>query len=239
VRRSSGEIIAFTDDDCTAPPDWVSSMVDAFARETDAGILCGAADAAPHDPSKVYVPWSERRGYRRVKGRFARLQIRDVGSKNMALRREVFELVGGFDECLGPGAPFQAEEDPDLLYRSVRLGYVMVVDPSIVVVHWGARSYEDGSVRRLLRGYFYGAGARHVKHMRCGDVLAFFLFFQTMAQEAGVLLNRLLRLDGFTGAGRMAYFFMGALRSLKQPVDRKKRLYVSAAEKRYGPAETS
>src|SRR5262245_43173732 len=41
IRETSGQILAFTDDDCVAPSDWIASVVAAFAAEPDAELMYG------------------------------------------------------------------------------------------------------------------------------------------------------------------------------------------------------
>src|SRR5262249_48638839 len=46
VRRSTGPIIVFTDDDCLVDPDWISRIVSAFESEPDGELLYGRVIAA-------------------------------------------------------------------------------------------------------------------------------------------------------------------------------------------------
>ena len=41
IAASSGEVIAFTDDDCIVPPDWLRTIVTAFAADPDGDLLYG------------------------------------------------------------------------------------------------------------------------------------------------------------------------------------------------------
>src|SRR5690242_3334414 len=41
IRRTSGEILAFTDDDCIVPRDWLAAIVRAFAADGEADLLYG------------------------------------------------------------------------------------------------------------------------------------------------------------------------------------------------------
>ena len=41
IRETTGEILAFTDDDCIAPPDWLERVLGAFAAEPAADLLYG------------------------------------------------------------------------------------------------------------------------------------------------------------------------------------------------------
>src|SRR5438105_2442615 len=41
IASTSGDLLAFTDDDCIAPTDWISSIVAAFAEDASADMLYG------------------------------------------------------------------------------------------------------------------------------------------------------------------------------------------------------
>src|SRR5438105_15951698 len=42
VRQATGDIIAITDDDCEARPDWLATLADCFAAEPDVDVVGGA-----------------------------------------------------------------------------------------------------------------------------------------------------------------------------------------------------
>jgi glycosyltransferase involved in cell wall biosynthesis len=60
IRCSSGEILAFTDDDCIAPPDWIGSIVAAFLAEPEGDLLYGEVVAAGEAPGDIALTPSLR-----------------------------------------------------------------------------------------------------------------------------------------------------------------------------------
>lgn len=226
LRYARGEVLAFTDDDCTVSSSWIANGVKAMAREPEAGILFGEFVPIPHDPSKTYIPSFQPERYRQLKGRLGRLYCDYVASGNMFVRRAVFDRLGGFDEYLGPGALFLGGDDVDLAYRTLRAGFPIVVEPKNAVVHWGKRDYADGSGQRLLRDYYYAVGARQMKQIRCGDPLAVYALARSFLRETVILVGNLVRHGRPTGAGRQLQLIRGALAGLSQPVNRKLWLYV-------------
>jgi hypothetical protein len=63
-------------------------------------------------------------------------------SNNMAVRRDVFQTLGGFDETLGPATPAFGAEDLDLFLALVLRGYRIAYRPAATVRHahrddWG------------------------------------------------------------------------------------------------------
>ncbi len=226
LAMAEGAVTAHTDDDCTVPPDWLGRAVAVLEDEPDAGIVFGAVSAAPHDGRETFLPAFRTQGYRRLQGRFARLHAQALAGANMVMRRAVFERLGGFDECLGPGSLFRSGDDDDLAYRALRAGFAVVLDPANATVHWGKRSYADGSARKLLRHYRYGDGAGFMKHIRCGDPLAAYALIREACFETRFLASNLLRYRRASGAGRLWHLILGALRGLRQPLDRKRWLYL-------------
>jgi GT2 family glycosyltransferase len=225
LRYARGEVLAFTDDDCTVSSSWIENGVRAMAREAKAGILFGEFVPIPHDPGKTYIPSFQPERRRQLKGGLGRLFCDYVASGNMFVRRAVFDRLHGFDEYLGPGALFLGGDDVDLAYRTLRAGFPIVVEPKNAVVHWGKRDYADGSGQRLLRDYYYAVGARQMKQIRCGDPLAVYAFARSFLRETVITLGNLIRHGRPTGAGRQLQLIRGALAGLTQPVDRKLWLY--------------
>ena len=124
ISHTRGEILAFTDDDCEAPPDWLERVVAEFKVAPGVDILFGPVLPSPAIPEvqSVCVPaWSfpEARDMRPG-------EVCGMGA-NMALRRAALaRLPDGprFDPALGPGAPFPAGEEGDFVYRLRRAGRV-------------------------------------------------------------------------------------------------------------------
>jgi len=225
LAQAQGEIIAFTDDDCSVPPEWLRLGVETLSREPGVGVLFGKLMAAPHEARELFVPTFSPPRYRRLRGRRA-LAIPWMGvGANMFAPREVLDRLSGFDECLGPGGRFRGGVDMDLAYRALRAGFSVVQDPENTVVHWGERSYADGSARTLLRNNYYGAGARLVKQIRCGDLIAGYVLIRNAFGEVVRLAGSLVGQRRGTGAGRLFYLALGAVHGLGQPLDRRRLLY--------------
>lgn len=164
ISEATTELIALTDDDCEVPSDWLEMVARAFELEPRIGVVFGNVHPAEHDSRAGLVP-----GYVREKPFLARsmrdkVHVDGTGAC-MALRRSVWERLGGFDERLGAGTGFPAANDGDFTVRALRAGHFVYETPTVSVTHDGFRSW-DGA-RTLLCGYSYGTGAMLAKHVRC------------------------------------------------------------------------
>lgn len=226
IERTTGEIIAFLDDDCTVGPDWLTRVAAAFARQTDAAIVFGTVRDALRAPGYV-TPSFEFTAEQMLRGRSSFRHLRGMGA-SMYVRRTEQRHIGPFDIHLGPrpSARFPGGEDRDYAYRCLALGYGVVQTPSIVVQHFGARDRASGAVNRLFHGYTFSEGAQIMKAVRCGDPTAALLMGERLTYHlAHVYWRRLLRLRRpFNIMGSVAYL-RGLRASFELAVDRHRALY--------------
>lgn len=225
VRETHGEVLAFTDDDCIAPPDWIDSIVAAFASEPDAELLYGqvilpaALADCPDEVPTLHVP--ERKRLSQKDG----FRIYGMGA-NFAARRSLFKRIDGFDEVLGGGAPLRSSQDFDFQYRAYLSGAVTLLRPEVKIDHYGVRNRQQWPA--TLRNYGFGDGAFYFKHVRCGDLFATSLLVRQLARMiAREALNPIRRKPSMSAY--LLAIFEGARESLRFPVDRRRRIYLGAA----------
>jgi glycosyltransferase involved in cell wall biosynthesis len=221
IRESRGELLAFTDDDCIAPPDWIARIVRAFESDVEAELLYGQVlrpAALAH--SVDHLPTLSISSAQRLT-RGDDFKICGMGA-NFAARRRLFERVGLFDEVLGGGGPLKSSQDFDLQYRAYVAGAVVVLRPEVWVDHYGVRS--DAVWPATERAYGIGDGAFYFKHVRCGDTFALWL----LARRLVVLTTRDTARALLRRRGHWEYIrsiFRGILMSRHYVVDRRTRLY--------------
>jgi hypothetical protein len=132
-------LVAFTDDDVRAEPDWVAAIVRAFREHPEADVVGG----------RVLPMWPAPAPEWLTPHHWSPLALVDYGdvplvvnadqpiclvSANLSFRRPVLDIVGGF-------APdFQlvkhtigSVEDHELLLRVLRTGRTVLYDPSVAV----------------------------------------------------------------------------------------------------------
>jgi len=215
---ASGSIIAFTDDDCTIPDDWLSKACTLFARHPDVDLAFGNLEAVEHDPAENFVPIVSIVQFRVVsKPRLA--YVRGGAGANMIARRSLFDHIGPYDEMIGPGSRFVACEEYDIYFRTLMAGRSVAFAPELVITHWGTRSYSDGSGRRLLRGYAYGEGAVIGKHLRLRETSMVAVAAHIALQDVGGAVRSLVH-GRLAGLGSMACKWRGVIAGLSTPVDR-------------------
>ena len=130
-------LIAFTDDDCRPPPDWLARALDAATRHPG-DIVQGATrpdpweraswDAAPWARSQQIsppVPWAQ--------------------TCNIVYPRELIDRVGGFDERILTG------EDTELAVRAQQTGARLVGAPEVLTYHAVETPWLGRHLRSLWR----------------------------------------------------------------------------------------
>jgi glycosyltransferase involved in cell wall biosynthesis len=232
---SDGAIIACTDDDVIVPANWLSRIAHAFDEDSELGLLygqvcvperlAGALGAGAVVPA---LTWNKRE---RLFHSDHNYKVWGMGA-NMAIRRTLLDDVGGFDEAMGGGAPLRSSQDFDFAYRTYRAKYAVLLEPSIAVDHYGARTAEQWPATEVAYGI--GDGAFYAKHIRCGDTLALRLFLQRATRVLGHAVYhsvRQRRLVGVSIYGRN--LVIGIREASRFGVDRQRRLYRETARSRF------
>lgn len=155
IEAATGEIIAFTDDDCMVDDNWIAAIATAFADDRTLDGLTGRVAAiGDGDPDIVPTPLVMAT----QPARFSPTGDPSAhgGAGNFAARRDALRAVGGFDESLGPGSTVPAAEDIDLLYRLVQSGHHLAFVPSVQISHESWRPVEE--LLALTWSYGFGSG---------------------------------------------------------------------------------
>jgi glycosyltransferase involved in cell wall biosynthesis len=164
VRAATGDVVAFTDDDCVMSPEWLTAIAIEFDNNPSVAAIGGRVELydAKDQPYTIRTQ-TTREAYAPLK-----MTALIVGC-NMAFRREVLSAVGAFDESLGPGSRCRAAEDFDLLYRAHLRGLSIVYVPEVLVYHNHGRRTE-ADVRHLYAAYGVSMGAFYGKYLLRGDL---------------------------------------------------------------------
>ncbi len=157
VAATRGEILLFMDDDARpGKPDLVERLVRPLLEDPSIGVTGAARVLPPH------ASWFQRRVAAEIPRTVNAVPQSPLETNPplvgyghslitttcCAMRRDVFEEVGGFCEHLVTG------EDTDLFYRVRRSGYRLLMAPGVWVQHPAPANLRD-----LLRKYYwYGVG---------------------------------------------------------------------------------
>lgn len=166
VAAARGDVIAFLDDDATAAPTWLATLLRVHEEERPLAVG-GSIQPLWHGRKPAWFPpefgWVVGCGYRGLPARLA--AVRNVIGANMSFRKDVLDELGGFDGKLGriDSIPLGCDET-ELCVRAHRRwpdGRILY-DPSAVVTHrvsprrstlryFVARCYGEGRSKALVR----------------------------------------------------------------------------------------
>jgi len=154
AEAATGEIVAYTDSDCVADPDWLAYLV--AKMETGGLVACGGPNFPPPEDSLVPAAVAVSPG-----GPTHVLLSDDVAEHiagcNMAFRRSVLLSIGGFDPIYRA-----AGDDVDICWRFQDAGYTIGFSPAAVVWH-----FRRNTVKAYIgqqRGYGKAEALVYSKH---------------------------------------------------------------------------
>ena len=153
--HATGEILAYTDSDCMADPDWLYYLVGTLLSGDYAGVggpnisppaqnwhqACVAA--APGGPSHVLL---------------SDVVAEHIPGCNMAFHKWAFDKIGGFDPEYR-----KAGDDVDFCWRLQQEGQVIAFSPSAIVWHY--RRFTLKAFRKQQEGYGEAESLLRFKHL--------------------------------------------------------------------------
>jgi len=130
IKRAKGEIVAFTDDDCLIPGNWLSCIHDGFLQNQGTAGIEGKTltffrriSPLTHQVINTYSH-----------GIFP--------TCNIAYKKDVLEKIGGFNKTFG----HPHNEDVDMAWKALKYGGI-VFDGSVIIIH---PAYRRSISRKLL-----------------------------------------------------------------------------------------
>jgi O-antigen biosynthesis protein len=153
MEAATGEIVAYTDADCFADPDWLTHLVFQFQRSTaaavggpnlapDDGWLAACVAAAPGQPMHVLVSDQE---------------AEHIPGCNMAFLKDALLAIKGFDPLFR-----KAGDDVDVCWRLQQAGYWITFAPGAFV--WHHRRPNIRAFFRQQAGYGEAEALLRFKH---------------------------------------------------------------------------
>ncbi len=152
MQTATGDVFVFIDSDCTAPPNWLSVIKEAFDTDTELSAFGGRDDARPDFPALLlainysmtsFLTTGGMRGGK--KKRLAKFYPR---SFNMGLHRSLYKKIGGFGSL-------RHGQDIEFSNRIIKSGEKVVYLRDCVVYH-----KRRTSLRKFFRQVFNWGVAR-------------------------------------------------------------------------------
>ncbi len=155
AHASKGEVIAYTDSDCMADPDWLYYLIGTLLSGDYCGVggpnisppavnwVQAAVSAAPGGPSHVLL---------------TDVVAEHIPGCNMAFHRWAFMSIGGFDTEYR-----KAGDDVDFCWRLQTNGGVIAFSPSAIVWHY--RRFTLQAFRKQQEGYGEAESMLRFKHL--------------------------------------------------------------------------
>jgi GT2 family glycosyltransferase len=160
VQAASGDILAFTDSDCRAHPDWLRCALDTLARMPPRTILGGDVQIW-HEPDTAITAIE---AYESVFAYRFKLYIEQhgfCGTGNLVLRKPDFEDIGPF-------RGIEVAEDIEWGGRALRAGYIFRYVPEMIVYHPARASFRELCVKwdRHIQHAVNAGGTDPIWHAR-------------------------------------------------------------------------
>ena len=159
IAAASGDLMAFSDDDCYLAPDYLTALGSSF-ENNKVGFVGGRVLLFDPTDLPITIQTSEQ------PAQFLPQQYMPpsgaIHGANFAFRREVFNRIGLFDINLGAGTPCMGAEDTDLLQRALMAGFQGLYSPAPLVFHHHGRRTADDE-KTILRAYALARGAYFLK----------------------------------------------------------------------------
>lgn len=237
----TGEIIAFTDDDCLPEKNWLSLLVENYSRpeiwgcsgrvlphrsETAADLFEEVAGQDLGEVRREFTPADVQFSIGLVLSNVFKVFAKHLKGKglapwnvghgsSMSFRKLALDELGGFDNRLGAGAPLKSGEDIDINYRVLRSGHSMIYEPRAVVRHNHHRMTSEDVFKTR---YNYSFGGAALMQENSGNPLMF-------CMKIGRLIQLRIKIAQYklTGNALLARVFSEDLRGVRDGIAAQKK----------------
>jgi len=159
-RAAKGDIVCFTDSDCIPDRTWVRQLLKKFIHP-DITAVGGSYDIANREGLIANCIHEEIMERHRNMPEY----VHAFGSYNVAIRKEVLETVGGFDETYRRASG----EDNDLSYRILKEGHKIAFARNAIVAHHHTERFSIYLKEQFRHGYWRMKLYRDHPDMMKGD----------------------------------------------------------------------
>lgn len=150
------EFVGLTDDDCYLHKDWISHAINVLS-DPSVSMVYGQTFAyqAKHNKGKVCPCTFTKKSNTYTVVSNIRRHWTDIGfDNNAAIKRSVFEEIGGYKWWLGPGSIGKNAEDAEFILRALITKHHIAYNPAMIVYHnkWLTKQAWKHALRIYLCG---------------------------------------------------------------------------------------
>lgn len=150
VKSTTGSIIIFIDANCVAEKEWLTELTRYIIDGTEdivAGTILSSTDDKHHDTRNLLLKGKK--------------YLSEAPTMNLAIKKEVFEKIGYFDETFDYGS------DVDFTMRATENGYKIRYNPKAILYHnWGSLKEE------MKRAFRYGEARINILRRRKKSIMS-------------------------------------------------------------------
>lgn len=185
ARLATGMILTFPNDYGTYNTSTVKRIVDRMANDQTLGALSGIQRTPDGRPSQLRWPVNAQPVTRKN-------VWRTVIEPTLAMRRSLFESLGGFDETIGTGStgPYQSGEVTDVVLRALDAGARIDYDPVIEFVMDDPRDRVTAGFDAKMLGYGRGIGHLYRVHHLARTQLGYYVVRKYAAAAVRTIRGR-------------------------------------------------
>ena len=149
---AAGEFLVFTDSDCIVSSDWLRSFERAL-EPADSDVIMGKLVLLPSSLmgdaiSALGFPAGGSLGFEKVWRVSGDGSTSSLSSCNFAIKREIFQELGGFDQSF----PYAGGEDSFLAHSLLEAGYGIKYRPEVIAYHPARESFVEFLRWQFKRG---------------------------------------------------------------------------------------
>jgi glycosyltransferase involved in cell wall biosynthesis len=224
LQCANADMVLYTDDDCTVPPDWISKMARVLETYPQVSVVCCNVEPGEHDSTQGVIPVTHFKKDALVTS-FIGHFLSSWMAAGMAVRKSSVIHWDGFDSTMGPGSTFQCGEDIDIVYRALFNHCAAYQLSQVAVTHNGFRTFEE--YRKVIARDLVGLGAVHAKYLKILDLRILFHIFTSMfvvclwQPVIGTIKSGKAR-----GYKRIIFYLQGIISGVRTPMDRTKLVYI-------------
>lgn len=135
IKLSTGEILAFTDDDCMVQKNWLKYINQSFQNEKIDLVFGRTLPYKKTKKNGYFCPSTFNKKKPSIIST-VKLHWKHIGiGNNMSIKSKNISELSGFKEWLGPGTFAGPAEDAEITIRSIISGKIIYFNPRIVVWH--------------------------------------------------------------------------------------------------------